>query len=100
MRSCGMLLSSQVRPGQQWSEPVQRPSAMWPTVSRASLQRALIVSTRVALACSPQEGLETMVALFGACERIGLLPRQPCFIVMPMLAKPDQGHHLIILYSG
>eukprot|EP00959_Pyramimonas_sp_CCMP1952_P439363 9197641-Pyramimonas_sp.AAC.1 len=41
-----------------------------------------------------------MAALFEACERIGLLPRQLRFIAMPMLAKPDQGHRLIIMYSG
>eukprot|EP00959_Pyramimonas_sp_CCMP1952_P304530 6373316-Pyramimonas_sp.AAC.1 len=41
-----------------------------------------------------------MAALVEACGRIGLLPRRLCFIVLPMLAKPDQGHRLIILYSG
>ena len=39
-----------------------------------------------------------LVAL--GCERLGLLPRQLCSIVMPMLAKPETGHRLIILYAG
>ena len=40
------------------------------------------------------QGLEVMAVLFEGCERLGLLPRQLCFIVMSMLPKPDQGHRL------
>ena len=39
-------------------------------------------------------------ALWEASERIGLLPRQLTWMVMPMLPKAMGGHRLIILYSA
>eukprot|EP00959_Pyramimonas_sp_CCMP1952_P472402 9499977-Pyramimonas_sp.AAC.1 len=45
-------------------------------------------------------GLEVLSSIWAISEAIGMLPKQLCWIQMPMLGKPTGGNRLIILYAG
>ena len=45
-------------------------------------------------------GLCTISAIWSASEAIGILPKQLCWIQMPMLGTPSGGNRLFILYAA
>ena len=48
----------------------------------------------------PDEGLETLAAIFNAIEGLGLYPSQQMFLVIQMLGKPKGGYRPIVMFSA